>query len=124
MSRNQTLTVERILGADPGQVWERLVDGFGEWVGPGSTIEPTPGGAVTGPDGENRIGVVEHAVPGQSLRWVWTPTEPESGDPSSQVEIVLLPTDAGTRIVIRETALRVAPHTGSLGGLAMASSAR
>ena len=86
--------------ADPGEVWERIVDGdlAEEWMG--VRVEPRPGGDVTVPD-RDIIGTVEEVVPGESITWSWREID---GDPS-QVTIYLTPTKEGTRVTIVERLL-------------------
>lgn len=88
------------LPAEPGAVWERIVDGdlAEEWMG--VRIDPRPGGKVTVPDRE-MIGTVEELVPGESITWSWREID---GEPS-QVTIEISPDEQGTRITITERLL-------------------
>lgn len=88
------------ISAEPGDVWQRIVDGdlAEEWMG--IRVEPRPGGRVTVPD-RDVIGTVEEVVPGESITWSWREVD---GDPS-QVTIEISPSDDGTRVIIIERLL-------------------
>jgi uncharacterized protein YndB with AHSA1/START domain len=93
------------LDAPPDQVWEALTDGDGveAWLGEGSTIEVIDGGTLDASDPETGIirrGRIDEVEPERRLAYTWWPTD----DPHqrSTVTIELIPTGAGTRLVITE----------------------
>ena len=97
------------VGADAETVWRALVtdDGLSEWMGPGSHIDPSPGGRIDVPDvatGIPREGRITDVEPGERIGFDWWPRE--RPDDRTAVEIALEPTDAGTRIIVTEHAPR------------------
>lgn len=85
------------IAAEPGEVWNRIVDGdlAEEWMG--VRIDPRRGGDVEVPD-RDMIGTVEEVVTGESITWSWREVD---GDPS-QVTIGLEPSELGTRVTVVE----------------------
>ena len=92
-------TVSRELERLPSEVWEQLTspDGFEHWMGPGSTIDPEPGGELIAADPESgvpRIGRMLDVEPGRRLHWVWRPLgDDPDGDGSTEVIVELEPTE-------------------------------
>lgn len=88
------------LEADPSDVWESVVDGdlAEEWLG--ARLEPKVGGEVQVP-GRDILGTVEEIVSGESITWSWRDRE---GEPS-QVEILIEPIGAGTKVTVTERLL-------------------
>src|SRR5215471_1774268 len=97
------------LDADLARVWHALTDRdeLSGWLGSPVELEMCPGGNGTIVDDE---GTVRHARVGEfdperrlSLRW-WPSADGDNGE-ISEVTVELCPTDAGTRLVVTETAL-------------------
>lgn len=98
-----TNTIE--IDAEPVTVWEAIVTGdlASEWLGDDIVIEPRPGGRVDRGDDE-MIGTVEEvSEDGEELRIVWSWRQ-RDGLPS-QVEVVVEPTDEGSRVTVVERLL-------------------
>jgi uncharacterized protein YndB with AHSA1/START domain len=98
------------LDATPDEVWQVLTDpdGTEAWLGSGAVLDPVDGGSIHAPDPESgvpRTGSVDHADPGRRLDYTWWPTDPASDLPASTVTIELIPTGAGTRLVVTERPL-------------------
>lgn len=115
-------TVRRELDRSPAEVWEQLTSrkGFEHWMGPGSTIEPEPGGRLIAADPESGVpktGCVLDADPERRLRWVWRPLGADpAGEGSTEVLVELEPSKqdserTGTVITVveRPTTLTVQP---------------
>ncbi len=105
------VTTRRHLPWDPGHVWGRLTgpEGFEKWMGPGSSIDPRPGGLLIAADvesGEPKIGQVLEVDPEERLLWAWRPLG-SLGD-VSEVEVELQPgssqqdDEPSTEIVVTE----------------------
>lgn len=99
----ETTTVD----APPEEVWEALTDpdGVEAWLGDGAVLDPRVGGRIEGPDPESgvpRTGTVEEVEPARRLGYTWRPLPPDTGVPASKVTVELIPTGAGTRLVVTE----------------------
>lgn len=91
-----------------GEVWAALVDPacLSEWMGPGSSIEPWPGGDVAVADiatGQPKRGRITEIVPERSINLDWWPAD----DPGqvTQVSFLLIPLEHGTRLTVTEKSL-------------------
>jgi uncharacterized protein YndB with AHSA1/START domain len=102
MDDDPTVTREIELDAPPEEVWPLLADDDerATWLGDGE-LDLSPGGHghVDEPDGSRREVRVAEVEPERRLRFDWWTTD----DDRSRVEIVLVPTGAGTRFVVTET---------------------
>jgi uncharacterized protein YndB with AHSA1/START domain len=87
------------LPAPREDVWEALTDPerLEDWFANEVELDATPGGSgrFRWTNGEERIAVVEHVEPEERLVLRW--------DDDGVVELQLEETDAGTRVVVRET---------------------
>jgi len=93
---DRTATTSRRMTRDPQDVWRRLTspEGFEKWMGPGSIIEPEPGGQLVAADPESgrpKTGRVLEVRLGWAIRWIWRPLG-EPG-PVTEVEVELEPDD-------------------------------
>ncbi|MPZ54251.1 MAG: hypothetical protein GEU79_16225 [Acidimicrobiia bacterium] len=93
------------IDAEPDEVWEAIVNGelASEWMGDVIAIDARPGGRLDFGDDE-MIGTVEEVDETDSDRrivWSWRHRE---GLPS-QVEIVVEPTDQGSKVTVVERLL-------------------
>ena len=125
-------TETRQLNRPPEEIWEQLTspDGFEQWMGPGSTIDPEPGGELIAADpesGEPKVGRVLEVDPIRRLRWAWRPLgeDPDEGE-ATEVLVDLEPTttplpgsrNPGTIITVTER-----PSTHVVGPVAAWASA-
>src|SRR5262245_51848461 len=91
---------EMELPADPSTVWDELPAVLGEEV----ELDPSPGGRLRVREaGEELVGVVHEAVPGERLSFRWMRVDGD--DPPSDVDITLEPSGIGTIVHLRETRL-------------------
>ncbi len=90
---------EIVVPAPVEEVWSALTepDRLEEWFANDVELELEPGGAGTfrWDDGEERHAVVEQVVPERLFAFTWD---------ESRVEIELAEVDAGTRVLVTETA--------------------
>ena len=99
------MEVEReiLLDAPPEEVWEALTEPeqLEEWFANDVDFDLDRGGVFRWDDGEERHAVVEEVDAGRRLaiRW-WDPAGPEESEVTFTIEQV----DAGTRLVVTETA--------------------
>ena len=110
MDQATPVTETTTFDASPEEVWEALTDpeGVAAWLGDDAVLEPREGGRIEGPDPESgvpRTGTVEEVEPARRLGYTWAPADPDSDLPTSAVTIELLPTGAGTRLVVTERPL-------------------
>jgi uncharacterized protein YndB with AHSA1/START domain len=93
------------LEAPPGDVWEELADPdrLGAWLGAGVdlAVEPGAAGTISFPDGETRRARVIDVEEGRRVSFTWWPVAPAVGAPT-HVTITIEPTDAGSRLRVRE----------------------
>ena len=98
LERQVTLPVER------QEAWDLLTqpDHLSGWLGADVQLDPAPGemGRVRDHDGTLRHLVVETVDPGRRIAWRWWSAE-EPGE-VSQVEISLVPAEAGTTVRVVE----------------------
>lgn len=95
------------LESSPGEVWRTLTEPepFERWMGPGSTIEPVPGGSVVVSDpesGDPKVGQITEVRPREYISWIWRPIGGEP-DQTTSVKIKLVPIPDGTRVTVIET---------------------
>jgi uncharacterized protein YndB with AHSA1/START domain len=94
---------EIVLGAPPEEVWEALTDPeqLEKWFANDVEFDLDRGGVFRWDDGEVRHAVVEEVDAGRRLaiRW-WDPAAPDE----SAVTFTLEEAEAGTRLVVTETA--------------------
>lgn len=86
-------TVRRHVERSPADVWEQLTsrEGFEHWMGPGSTIDPRPGGELIAADpesGEPKVGQVIDVEHECRLRWAWRPLG-DSPDEDGTTEVIV-----------------------------------
>jgi uncharacterized protein YndB with AHSA1/START domain len=90
---------EIVLPAPREEVWEALTEAerLEDWFANDVELDPTPGGRGTfrWDNGEERHAVVETVEPEERLVLRW--------DDDGLVDLRLEETDAGTRVVVRET---------------------
>ena len=97
----ESIECEDVVPATPEQIYDAWIDGAGHaaMTGAGATSEAVVGGEFTAWDGYIRGQHVELSRPSRIVqRWI-TAQFPE-GAGSSRVEILLEPTDGGTRVRI------------------------
>jgi uncharacterized protein YndB with AHSA1/START domain len=88
-----------------GEAWPALTgaDALGEWLGDAVDLELRPGaaGGLIDDDGDRRTVVVREVEPQQRVSFTWW----RDDDPgvASTVELVLVPTAAGSRLTVTET---------------------
>jgi len=100
------------LDLDPELVWELVTrpDDLAAWLGDEVDLQPVEGaaGRIVDDDGTVRRLVVGEVDTGRRLSWDWW----EEGDAEgtrSRVELILDPTEAGTRLRVVEVPLTVEP---------------
>lgn len=99
---------DHTIEASPDQVWEVLTDaeGVDAWFGPGSHLEAEEGGELDVNDettGTRRAGIVHRVEPGRRLAFTWWPEPDDAGHPTTtHVDITLVPSGAGCRVVVTE----------------------
>ncbi len=104
----------------PREVWRTMTEPepFRRWMGPGSTIQPVPGGPLTVSDpasGEPKVGRVTEVRPCEFMSWIWRPLGSEP-DETTSVEVELVPIPDGTRITVTEAPSPVSlPLTPTMG---------
>jgi uncharacterized protein YndB with AHSA1/START domain len=107
-----SVTIDHRFTTESETLWETLTTdaGFSIWSGPGSRIDPQPGGLIQTPDratGQPRVGVVEEIDAGRHLRYRWWPED--DPDLVSTVDITLQPSPGETRLIITERLALPAP---------------
>ncbi len=107
------------LGHDPTVVWRLFTDAdhLEHWLGRGATIDARPGGAVVTSDpvsGRPKRGRVDRIDDGRSIELTWWDDAETADSEASVVRFDLIPTVAGTRLTVTETAIprSVARSTG------------
>jgi uncharacterized protein YndB with AHSA1/START domain len=99
------VTREILVEAEPDEVWEALTDParLEEWFANDVELEATPGGegVFRWENGEERRARVEDVDVGRRFAFRW---QDEAGD-ESVVAISLDAVDAGTRVVVTESAI-------------------
>lgn len=99
------------LDAPADEVWRALTEPelLGDWLGSQVELDVRPGGdgVIVEPDGAVRRAQVDEVEPARRLALRWWP-EDGSG-PASKVELDLVATPAGTRVVVTETLVPSAP---------------
>jgi len=118
--------VSREIDRPPIEVWKQLTspDGFEQWMGPGSTIEPEPGGELIAADPESgvpKVGRVLDVDPERHLHWAWRPlgNKPTEGE-TTEVLVELEPADLpGSTTIVTVTEQPSTFVVGSLGARAL-----
>lgn len=97
---NETVTTEVELDVPPNEAWEHVVDP--SWLGHEGTIIAEPGaeGEVV-EDGDLRVVVVEEVDRPGRFTFRWSSFD----DPPSRVEIEIIESERGSRVIITETPL-------------------
>jgi uncharacterized protein YndB with AHSA1/START domain len=111
------MTVTRELDLEIGadELWNLVGDGtrWADWLVDAGDVEVVDGGlgTVVDDEGTDRQVVVERVEPGRAVRFSWWPTGgPEQ---ASTVELVVLPTHQGSRLLVTEVmASAHTPRTG------------
>lgn len=106
----RTVTREVELEASPEEVWRALTEEsiLRLWLAEEVELDPRPGGVVRVRDGgDQRSGRVEDVDEPRRLAFSWA----REGELPSLVEFELLATDAGTKLIVTETAPRGIPIT-------------
>ena len=97
-----TRTIDLPLPAD--ELWDLISHGdrWHEWMGPSCEIEVTPGaqGEVTEDDGAVRAVRVDRVDRVAGVQFSWWPVD--RADQTSVVELVPLPRQGGSRLLVRE----------------------
>src|SRR5436189_6308412 len=103
-SQRREVRRERLMEADPSEVWEALVDPrlLEEWLADEVELEPIPGAPATFRIGdEEREGAVLRVDEERSLAFTWA----RPGEAPSEVELTVDAVADGTRVVVVERAL-------------------
>jgi uncharacterized protein YndB with AHSA1/START domain len=97
---NETVTTEVELDIPPEEAWEHIIDP--SWLGDEGRIIAEPGaeGEVI-EDGELRVLVVEEVAEPDRFAFRWA----TFNEPPSRVEIEIIESDGGSRVIITETPL-------------------
>ena len=131
--------IEQVIDIDasPSDVYDHFVDPerFTRWMAPTATLDPQPGGTIrwTHANGDSCEGVFVELIPARKIVFTYGWDRPDVGIPpgSTTVEIVLEPTNSGTRLRLTHRGISgpmADAHTGGwrnyLARLAAASSGR
>lgn len=113
---------EVFVPAHPETVWSFVAtdEGWSAWWGAGSTIDPTPGGAMTiaFPDGRSAVGTVLAVKPAEALSLSWGYPREDAPIPvdGSTVEITLRPAPEGTVVRVEHHIRDVAARREHVAG--------
>jgi uncharacterized protein YndB with AHSA1/START domain len=100
------------IAASPATVYSLFLDseGFSEWMGVGSSIDPKPGGRVRVqfPNGDAAEGEVVEMISGERITLTWGYTNPKTGlaPGASTVTFRFERTPLGTRVHLRHEGLK------------------
>jgi uncharacterized protein YndB with AHSA1/START domain len=103
-SQRREVRRERLMEADPSEVWEALVDPrlLEEWLADNVELEPTPGAPASFRIGnEEREGMVLRVEEERAFSFTWS----RPGELPSEVELTVDAVAGGTRVVVVERAL-------------------
>lgn len=93
-----------VIPATPQQVYDAWMDsdGHGAMTGASARIDPRVGGDYEAWDGyiTGRTVALE---PGRRIVQTWRTSEFADSDPDSQIEVLLEPTEGGSRLTLRHT---------------------
>ena len=103
-SERREVRRERVMDADPAEVWEALADPrlLEEWLADEVELEPTPGAPASFRIGdEEREGMVLRVDEERSFSFTWS----RPGELPTEVELTVDAVAGGTRVVVVERAL-------------------
>jgi uncharacterized protein YndB with AHSA1/START domain len=103
-SQRREVRRERLMEADPSEVWEALVDPrlLEEWLADNVELEPTPGAPASFRIGdEEREGTVLRVEEERTFSFTWS----RPGELPSEVELTVDAVAGGTRVVVVERGL-------------------
>ncbi len=107
MAEEQQIERELVVSADSDAVWDAITEAelASEWFDGEVEWELTPGGTlhIEGNDGESRDGVIQEVTPGESLQFVWWPSDRENE--ISEVTYRIETIELGTRFTVIEKPL-------------------
>ncbi|MEM9202970.1 MAG: SRPBCC domain-containing protein [Actinomycetota bacterium] len=116
----RTVTRERTIPAEPGDVWDAITEDDGL----GASIDAVPGGLVESAESDRpgRVGAVEFVSAPSRLRYRWWPVD--NPDQVSTVDVTLEPVELGTTITVVEelvlAPITIAPQSSARGPMALA----